>query len=113
MKVRIESIGETKSFGESNFLKREFIGVDLSNTEYPQPIKFEVVKDKCSELDNFSIGQDIEVQFNIRGNRWTNPKGEEVIFNSLSVWKIEKDNGTHDITPPIEDNQGEADDLPF
>jgi len=107
MKVTIESIGETQSFGESGFTKREFVGVDNSNTDYPQPIKFEVVKDKCAELDKFNTGQDVDVEFNIRGNRWTNKDGKEVIFNSLSVWKIAASEGTHDLTPAHEANSKE------
>lgn len=127
MKVVIESIGEVQSFGESGFTKREFVGIDNSSPEYPTPIKFEVVKDKCSELDKYSAGQEVDVEFNIRGNRWTNKQGVEVIFNSFSVWKISASTGTGDLTPQRDFNDnavknpewlddskdGEDQDLPF
>ena len=89
MKVIIETINQTETFG-SGFQKREFIGVDNSNPDYPQPIKFEAVKDNCQKLDAFKVGQEVDVEFNIRGNRWTNKEGKEIIFNSLQVWKITK-----------------------
>lgn len=111
MIVTIEKIEETQTFG-SGFQKREWIGVDNSNADYPQPIKFEVVKDKCSELDNFKVGQIVDVEFNIRGNRWTNKEGKEVIFNSLSVWKITTSEQPHDLTGDHEAN-AEAEKLPW
>lgn len=120
MKVTIESIKPTETFA-SGFSKREFIGIDNASPEYPTPIKFEVVKDKCSELDSFSIGQEVNVEFNIRGNRWVNPKGEEVIFNSFSVWKIlsteqaPNPTGTPqaESTPDWLNTDGETQDMPF
>ena len=89
MKVTIEKIKDTQVF-ESGFQKREFHGVDNSNPEYPTPYKLELIKDKCSLLDAFKIGQEVNVEYNINGNRWTSPKtNEETIFNSFVVWKIE------------------------
>ena len=38
----------------SGFRKREF--VVTTNETYPQDIKLELVKDKCSLLDNFELG---------------------------------------------------------
>lgn len=88
MKVTIESIGDIQEIGSKGFTKLEFVAVDNSNSQYPQPIKFELTKDNTSLIDGISIGQEIDVDFNIRGNRWTNPQGKEVIFNTLQVWKI-------------------------
>ncbi len=109
--VTIEKIGETQTI-KNDFTKREFIGVDNSNPEYPQPIKFELVKDKCELLDKFAEGEEVDVHFNIRGRRWTNAKGEEVIFNSFQVWKIESKGVqvSNDANPNLE---GEDSDLPF
>lgn len=107
MKVTVEKIGEIQKFG-TDFTKRELIGVDNSNPKYPTPIKFEVTKDKCSELDQFNIGQEVDVDFNIRGNRWVNPKGEEVIFNSLQIWKLKPATETSDMTPKHDQNKYNA-----
>ena len=57
MIVTIESIGETVTF-DSGFQKREFVGVDNSNTEYPQPIRFEVTQQKvdfCGKINTNEI----------------------------------------------------------
>ena len=113
MKVIIESIGETQSFGTGDFKKREWVGVDNSNPTYPTPIKFECIKDKCSLLDAFAVGEEVEVEYNITGNRWTNPKGVEVIFNGFQAWKIESVSGSTNQTPSNVASNDPSLDLPF
>ncbi|MBI5324174.1 MAG: DUF3127 domain-containing protein [Ignavibacteriae bacterium] len=84
-KFDIQKIGE-------NFQKREFILeiVDSRNgTDYTDYIKFQLVKDKCSVLDNFGINEDIKVNFNIRGRKYEK-EGRLNYFTSLEAWKLEK-----------------------
>ena len=80
------------------------------------------MQDKCDLIDSFQIGDDIKVNFNIRGRRWENPKTNEIrFFNSLDAWRIEKVNQestTNDLPPmpsaePVNIDDSEADDLPF
>lgn len=108
------------------FSKREFVISDTSSM-YPQDIIFQATQDKCSMLDGFQTGEQVEVSFNLRGREWTNPQGEVKYFNSLDAWRIEKvgqgmpaggpspmDIGSTVApasTPSIESN--EDDDLPF
>lgn len=113
MKVTIESIDKTKSFGDKGFTKREFIGVDNSNTEYPQPIKFEGIKDMCIQLDGYKVGQVVDVEFNIRGNRWMNKEGNQVIFNSLQVWKITPATSNVVASNAIDEVEEDESELPF
>ena len=99
------------------FKKREFVLLDDS-TQYPQPISFQVVQDKCELLDKHNIGDEITVNFNVRGKEWTSPKdGETRYFNSLEAWKIGGANEAPVKIPSavpassgVEDN---SDDLPF
>lgn len=98
---------ETETFGAKGFKKREFVIEYAENPEYPEFIKFELIQDKCETLDKFSIGSTISVAFNLKGRKWTNPKGEIVYFNSLQAWKINTSDQPHDLTPEIEANQAE------
>lgn len=68
---------------ESGFTKREFV-VTTENERFPQHVKFECVKERCSLLDDVKPGQHVTVNFDIRGNEY---KGR--YFVSLSAWKIE------------------------
>ena len=55
---KLKWIGETQSF-PSGFSKREFV-VTTAADKYPQDLKFEVVKDKCTILDSFELEQDVQ-----------------------------------------------------
>lgn len=79
---KLKWIGDVQSF-PSGFTKREFV-VTTATDKYPQDLKFEIVKDKCSLLDPFEIGQDVEVNFDIRGNEYNGK-----YFVNLSCWKIQ------------------------
>lgn len=79
---KLKWIGDVQSF-PSGFTKREFV-VTTATDKYPQDLKFEIVKDKCSLLDPFAVGQDVEVNFDIRGNEYNGK-----YFVNLSCWKIQ------------------------
>ena len=71
------------------FSKREFV-ITESSSMYPQDILFQLTQDKCSLLDGFSVNEQVEVSFNLRGREWTSPQGEVKYFNSLDAWRIDK-----------------------
>ncbi len=71
------------------FQKRDFVlATDLS-TPYPQYVSFQVTQDKCSMLDAYNQGDEIKVQFNLRGREWNGPQGIKY-FNTLEAWRIER-----------------------
>ncbi|GAB4141824.1 MAG: hypothetical protein Fur0041_17020 [Bacteroidia bacterium] len=70
------------------FKKREFVLTENSS-QYPQHINFQLVQDKCGLIDNFNVGDQIRVFFNLRGREWTSPQGEVKYFNTIDAWKIE------------------------
>ena len=51
--------------------------------KYPQDVIFEATQQNCELLDNFSIGDEVTIAFNLRGREWNGK-----YFNSLQVWKI-------------------------
>lgn len=106
---------------KDTFKKREFVISDESS-QYPQEIIFQLIQDKCDLLDPFNIGEEIKVNFNLRGRRWDNPKtGETRFFNSLDAWRLEKAGNaplSQDLPPmpseePSNVSNDDSDDLPF
>lgn len=80
------------------FQKRDFVlATDLS-TPYPQFVSFQVTQDKCTMLDSFNQGDEIKVQFNLRGREWNGPQGIKY-FNTLEAWRIEKVSDGQSSTP--------------
>lgn len=84
----IYKIEETKQVTE-RFTKREFV-VEVEDGKYPQLVLFQMTGDRCQNLDGYAKGQEIRVEFNLRGREWTSPKGEVRFFNSLDVWRLDK-----------------------
>jgi hypothetical protein len=83
---KLKWIGTTQSFA-SGFTKREFV-VTTAHDKYPQDLKFEVVKDKCSLLDSFEIDQEVQVSFDIRGNEYNGK-----YYVNLACWKLQAAGG--------------------
>lgn len=84
----VKVVNETVQVSEK-FSKREFVLTDNSGP-YEQHITFQATQDKCALLDNVSVGEQIEVSFNLRGREWTSPQGEVKYFNTIEAWRIEK-----------------------
>jgi len=84
---KLKVISDIQSFA-SGFTKREFV-VTTAHDKYPQDLKFEVVKDKCSLLDSFQVGQEVQVNFDIRGNEYNGK-----YFVNLSCWKLQSADGS-------------------
>ncbi len=70
------------------FKKRDFVLTDNSS-QYPQHVLFQLAQDKTSLIDQYNVGDEIKVHFNLRGREWTDPKGEVKYFNTLDAWRIE------------------------
>ncbi len=105
----VKKVFEMQTF-ESGFTKREF--VVTTEEKYPQDIKLECIKDKCSLLDSLNENDRVKVSFNLRGNEYN-----EKFYVNLQAWKVEAA-GTAaapaDNAPPVRDEEPlDGDDLPF
>lgn len=99
---RIYKIEETKQITE-RFRKREFVLVLEENSEYPQYVQFQLTGNRVDKINDFKVGDEVKVDFSLRGREWTSPKNEIRYFNSLDVWDLIR----------IGDQQQAADDMPF
>lgn len=75
------------------FQKRDFVLATDLNTPYPQYVSFQVTQDKCNLLDQFNEGDELRVQFNLRGREWNGPQGIKY-FNTLEAWRLERSSGS-------------------
>ena len=105
---KIKLIGETLTFGKTEFKKRECR--ITTNDQYPQILPIEFVQDKCELLDKYKVGDDVTISINLRGSEWTNPAGVVKCFPNIQGWRIEKLEVANETPAPIVDT---PDDLPF
>lgn len=82
IKGEIIVLEETKTYGNNGFQKR--ILVVKTEGEYPQTVPVDFVQDKCAILDQYAVGQQVTVAFNLRGS-----ESNGRYFPSLQAWKIE------------------------
>ena len=107
------------------FSKREFVLTTEASSPYPQHVSFQLTQDKCNLLDQYNIGDEMKIQFNLRGREWNGPQGIKY-FNTLEAWRIEKmsggvsnqnsqaqSNNSETASPVFTSNISDNDDLPF
>ncbi|MBC7650834.1 MAG: DUF3127 domain-containing protein [Deinococcales bacterium] len=105
------------------FKTREFViekSEDIGGRVITNYVKFQSVQDKTALLDRYNLGDEIKVQFNIKGTKW-NKDGKDNYITNLDAWRIEAvkageqaattavDTVNYNDIPPAEN----ADDLPF
>jgi hypothetical protein len=126
---KLHTIFETKQVSE-RFTKREFVIEMSDNPKYPQVVLFQLTGDRCTQLDGLNVGDQVTIEFSLRGREWKSPSGDIKYFNSLDVWKIEparnarrpsRDDGdprdaivVRDFDPrPSDGPSRDTDDIPF
>jgi hypothetical protein len=120
---KLHAIFDTKQVTD-RFQKREFVVEMSDNPKYPQVVLFQMTGDRCAQLDRLRVGDEVRLEFSLRGREWRSPQGEVKYFNSLDVWSIEpvragrrRDSEppppTDEDRPPADDMRPELDDIPF
>ncbi len=104
------------------FKTREFViekSEDIGGRVITNYVKFQCVQDKTAMPDRFALGDEVKVQFNIKGTKWVK-EGRENYITNLDAWRMEtmkigqtatgSDAVNYHDMPPPSDN---IDDLPF
>lgn len=115
---KIVDISDTQQVNDK-FKKREFVietVEEINGNAYSNFAKFQAVQAKCDILDRFAPGQDVTVNFNIKGSRWEKD-GKVNYITNLDAWKIEpvgnvqqRSAAVQQTNKPTPEN---VDDLPF
>jgi len=73
------------------FKTREFViesTEDSNGRTFTSYVKFQCVQDKTAMPDKFSIGEEVKVQFNIKGTKWEKD-GKTSYITNLDAWRME------------------------
>lgn len=73
------------------FKTREFViekSEDIGGRVITNYVKFQCVQDKTAMPDRFNIGDEVKVQFNIKGTKWVKD-GKENYITNLDAWRME------------------------
>ena len=103
---RIHKIMETQQVS-ATFQKRDIV-IESSETNgdktYTELITFQFVQDKVDLLDNYQVGQEVQIVFNLKGRKWVSPQNEEKFFNTLQAFVISSVKGEGQPLPPTAGN---------
>jgi len=115
--VKYETVQRSETFKTREFVIEK--SEDSNGRSFTSYIKFQCVQDKTTMVDKFNIGEEVKVQFNIKGTKWVKDGRENYITN-LDAWRMEtaKLGGSQPVedSPVYPDQVFEAsssDDLPF
>jgi len=58
--------------------------IETLDEKYPQKIQLQILNDRIAEMDKYSLGEELEVSFDIRGREYNGK-----YYNSLNAYKVE------------------------
>jgi hypothetical protein len=87
MKVtgKIHNVGTLRKVSEK-FKSKDV--VLLTDEKFPQYITIQFTQDKTELITQNDVGQQVEVNINLRGRKWESPQGEIKYFNTIEGWQI-------------------------
>lgn len=83
----LHRISEAQQVTE-RFRKREFVLETRANPRYPQYVSLELHGEDCKDLDNVHEGDEVGIEFDVNGRKWTSPEGQTKYFNTLKAWSV-------------------------
>lgn len=66
----------------ATFSAREFV-IEVQEGQYPQMVKFQLTQDKCAIMDDYNEGDQVVVDFDLRGREWN-----DKYFTNLNAWRV-------------------------
>ena len=81
LKGKLIHKGDAKQVSEK-FRVMDFV-IETQDEKYPQSVQFQIMNDRISELDQYGIGEELEISFDIRGREYNGK-----YYNSLNAYKI-------------------------
>jgi len=116
--ARFEIVQRTETFKTREFVIEK--SEDINGRTITNYVKFQCVQDKTAMVDRYNLGDDVKVQFNLRGSKWVKDGRENYITNldarrmeSVSMQGSPANSGGYSDAPPPSAGADPIDDLPF
>ena len=109
-KGKIKAIGQLEKISDS-FHKRKLV-LEIEG-KFPQFVEFEFTQDRVAKLDGLKVGQEVSVDFYLRGREWSKD-GQTKYFTSLDGFNVSS--GITEAVKKIDEKFAPEDDsegLPF
>ena len=75
----VHLIEETKTYGQKGFRKR-LVVLEQDNGRFTNFVPVEFVRDACDTVDEMSVGNEVEISYQLVGRKWQKDPSAEVKF---------------------------------
>jgi hypothetical protein len=76
---KVHFIDETKTYGQKGFRKR-LVVVEQDNGRFTNYLPVEFIQDSCDEVDQLSVGAEVEISYRLSGRKWQRDPNSEVKY---------------------------------
>jgi hypothetical protein len=86
---KVHEIGETKTFGQKGFRKREVV-LEQDSGRFTNYIPVEFIQDGCDSVDPMVLGDSVEITFTLTGRKWQKDEQSDVRYflnAQASAWR--------------------------
>jgi Domain of unknown function (DUF3127) len=98
--AKYDTVQRTETFKTREFVVEK--SEDINGRTITNYVKFQCVQDKTAMIDKVNIGEEVKVQFNIKGSKWEKD-GKVNYITNLDAWRIEQVLNSS-ATPAVKDN---------
>jgi hypothetical protein len=85
--AKYDTVQRTETFKTREFVVEK--SEDINGRTITNYVKFQCVQDKTAMVDKVNIGEEVKVQFNIKGSKWEKD-GKVNYITNLDAWRIEQ-----------------------
>lgn len=83
----VEKLSPVQHIGEKNYPK-QLVWIQTDG-KYPQTVELEAFGDRANDTSILSVGDQVDLTFDLKGRKWTGKDGIEKCFTTLSILKVE------------------------
>jgi hypothetical protein len=114
MTGKITRIENTEHVSD-NFKKRRLVLSAQPTGKYQQTLEFTFIQGNVDIPNGFNPGDEVRVQFELKGKEITDKNSKKIVFNTLEAYRLDMVKKSIDFIPAKEPESKYADDdiLPF
>jgi hypothetical protein len=108
---KVHYIGPTERFGKNDFRVRNVVLIQNEDAKWPNYIPIKFTEDDCETASDLSIGDEIEVEYYLRGRKWQKDRDSEIkYFCDIQFVDYQRVGNSQPTRPP---DQVPDSDIPF
>lgn len=101
----VHLIEPTKTFGQNGFKKRLVVlEQELGQGRFVNYIPVEFIKDSCDNVDNLTVGDQVDIKYRLTGRKWQrDPQSEVKFFLTCEALSFAIRGKSATAAPPVDD----------